>query len=77
DGRYHTACHHFIAMSTRVQDCMQPICLFSARHIHPIGCKSSACHRLMSPPQRNPIRISDSKCADCLMRERDGMIGYV
>lgn len=57
--------------------------LFPCPEIHPIshyacaGCKSSSCHRLMTVPQRNPIRISETKCADCLMRERDGMVGYV
>ena len=37
DGRYHTVCGHFIAMSTRVQDCLRPDCLFSQRHAHPTG----------------------------------------
>jgi hypothetical protein len=34
DGRYHTVCGHFIAMSTRMQDCLRPDCLFSRRHEH-------------------------------------------
>lgn len=78
DGRYHTVCGHFIAMSTRMQDCLRPDCLFSQRHAHPTGCKSASCQRLMTVPQRNPIRISETKCADCLMREREsGMVGFV
>lgn len=77
---------------------MRHDCLFSSRHAHPtgtrtssslmpaggslttaiyLGCKSAACQRLMTVPQRNPIRISETKCADCLMRERDGMVAYV
>ncbi|EIM89984.1 uncharacterized protein STEHIDRAFT_52285, partial [Stereum hirsutum FP-91666 SS1] len=54
DGRFHTACGHFVSMSTRLQDCLRPNCLFSRRH--PVGCKSPACCRMMSVPVRNPIR---------------------
>ncbi|KAH8099489.1 hypothetical protein BXZ70DRAFT_1000738 [Cristinia sonorae] len=75
DGRYHTTCGHFIAMSTRLQDCLRPNCLFSSRHCHAAGCKSSQCVRLMVAPQRNPIRISETRCADCVMRGAEGMIG--
>ncbi|KAI0082684.1 hypothetical protein K474DRAFT_1681103 [Panus rudis PR-1116 ss-1] len=73
DGRYHTSCGHFVAMSTRMQDCLRPNCVFSSRH--PVGCKSSSCIRLMVPPQRNPIRISESRCADCVMRGPEGVLG--
>lgn len=31
----------------------------------------------MTVPQRNPIRISETKCADCVMREREGMVGMI
>ncbi|KAH9934791.1 uncharacterized protein B0H18DRAFT_1082574 [Fomitopsis serialis] len=72
DGRFHLECQHFIPMSTRTQDCLQPNCLFSRRHAHQGGCRSPSCVRLMTPPQRNPIRISETKCADCVMRERTG-----
>ncbi|KAN0077310.1 hypothetical protein V8E55_011165 [Tylopilus felleus] len=37
DGRYHTPCGHFVSMSTRLQDCLRPNCLFSRRHVHPVG----------------------------------------
>ncbi|KAF9227949.1 hypothetical protein BS17DRAFT_746948 [Gyrodon lividus] len=65
DGRFHTPCGHFISMSTRVQDCLRPNCLFSRRHIHPIGCKSQSCIRLMALPVKNPIRISPAVCPIC------------
>ncbi|KAG2157077.1 hypothetical protein DEU56DRAFT_722331, partial [Suillus clintonianus] len=71
DGRYHPECSHFIAMSTKFQDCLRPNCLFSTRHAHPIACKSQACIRLMALPMKNPIRISPSKCGDCLLKTRD------
>ncbi|KAI0695890.1 hypothetical protein BC835DRAFT_1406069 [Cytidiella melzeri] len=78
DGRYHTVCGHFIAMSTRMQDCLRPDCLFSRRHEHSAAlCKAAGCHRLMTLPQRNPIRMSETKCADCVMREREGMVGMI
>ena len=32
------------------------------------GCRSNTCTRMMQQPQRNPIRISESLCADCIMR---------
>ncbi|KAL6308991.1 hypothetical protein BKA93DRAFT_814919 [Sparassis latifolia] len=70
DGRYHLECQHFIPMHTRTQDCLRADCLFSRRH--PVGCKSPSCSRLMSTPQRNPIRMSETKCGDCVMRERSG-----
>ncbi|KAF9464674.1 hypothetical protein BDZ94DRAFT_1161420, partial [Collybia nuda] len=76
DGRYHTECGHFYAMSTRVQDCLQPNCLFSGRHIHPIGCRAATCVRLMALPTRNPIRISPTTCSDCLTRAREGTLGF-
>ncbi|KAH7916062.1 hypothetical protein BJ138DRAFT_996652, partial [Hygrophoropsis aurantiaca] len=75
DGRYHTDCGHFISMSSRLQDCLRPNCLFSRRHIHPTGCKSQSCVRLMALPVRNPIRISPTKCLDCLTRQREGALG--
>jgi hypothetical protein len=31
----------------------------------------------MTLPQRNPIRMSETKCADCVMREREGMVGII
>ncbi|KAG8217494.1 hypothetical protein J3R82DRAFT_5642, partial [Butyriboletus roseoflavus] len=67
DGRYHTPCGHFVSMSTRVQDCLRPNCLFSRRHMHPIaqGCKSQSCVRLMALPVKNPIRLSPSVCSSC------------
>ncbi|OCB84297.1 hypothetical protein A7U60_g8977 [Sanghuangporus baumii] len=71
DGRFHTACGHFVSMATRTQDCLRPDCLFSRRHAHPYGCKSPNCIRMMSLPVKNPIRISPVKCADCISRESD------
>ncbi|KIM87046.1 hypothetical protein PILCRDRAFT_815500 [Piloderma croceum F 1598] len=62
-------------MSTRFQDCLSEKCLFSTRHEHPIGCRSQSCTRLMSPPKYNPIRVSPSMCADCVRREREGILG--
>ncbi|CAL1704791.1 unnamed protein product [Somion occarium] len=73
DGRYHTVCGHFFAMSTRKQDCLRSDCVFSSRH--PPGCKSGACNRLMNPPQRNPIRISETRCEGCVMRGPEGVLG--
>ncbi|KAI0054044.1 hypothetical protein FA95DRAFT_1480569, partial [Auriscalpium vulgare] len=67
DGRYHTECRHFVSMSTRFQDCTRPDCIFSSRH--PNGCKSASCLRLMSPPIRNPIRVSAILCADCTISQ--------
>ncbi|OSD01610.1 hypothetical protein PYCCODRAFT_488893 [Trametes coccinea BRFM310] len=32
------------------------------------GCRSPSCQRMMQQPQRNPIRIHESLCADCVMR---------
>ncbi|TFK76470.1 hypothetical protein BDN72DRAFT_755973 [Pluteus cervinus] len=75
DGRFHTECGHFVAMSTRTQDCLRANCLFSRRHVHPIGCKASGCVRLMALPVRNPIRISPTVCNDCNSRDRDGTLG--
>ncbi|KAG2349931.1 hypothetical protein BDR05DRAFT_972835 [Suillus weaverae] len=71
DGRYHTECSHFIAMSTKFQDCLRPNCLFSVRHVHPTACRSQSCIRLMALPTKNPIRISPSKCGDCILKTRD------
>ncbi|RDB21058.1 hypothetical protein Hypma_011580 [Hypsizygus marmoreus] len=76
DGRFHTPCGHFIEMSTRFQDCLRPNCLFSRRHAHPIGCRSSNCNRLMALPVRNPIRISPTRCSACVERERGGTLGF-
>ncbi|RDX56881.1 hypothetical protein K466DRAFT_578763 [Polyporus arcularius HHB13444] len=67
DGRLHLLCQHFTPMSTRQQDCLRSNCLFSRNHAHPVGCKSPSCARMMQQPQRNPIRISESLCADCIM----------
>ncbi|KAG0707791.1 hypothetical protein DFH29DRAFT_895376 [Suillus ampliporus] len=58
-------------MSTKFQDCLRPLCLFSVRHVHPTGCKSQSCIRLMALPTKNPIRISPSICYDCVLRTRD------
>ncbi|KIL00424.1 hypothetical protein PAXRUDRAFT_29838 [Paxillus rubicundulus Ve08.2h10] len=66
DGRYHTPCSHFVHMSTQHQDCLRPNCLFSRRHVHPTGCKSHSCIRLMALPVKNPIRISPAACAICV-----------
>ncbi|KAF9653103.1 hypothetical protein BDM02DRAFT_3108239 [Thelephora ganbajun] len=68
DGRFHSTCGHFVGMSTRLQDCNRPDCLFSRRHEHPVGCKSHQCRRMMSLPVHNPIRLSDSLCGDCIIR---------
>lgn len=41
-----------------------------------VGCREKTCSRMMQPPQRNPIRISDSKCADCVIRgDGRGVLG--
>lgn len=37
DGRFHVPCGHFVALSSRLQDCMQSNCLFSQRHTHEFG----------------------------------------
>ena len=39
------------------------------------GCKKMNCTRLMSPPARNPIRISPTVCAECTERRRVGVLG--
>ncbi|KII88542.1 hypothetical protein PLICRDRAFT_111412, partial [Plicaturopsis crispa FD-325 SS-3] len=75
DGRYHTACGHFVSMASRIQDCLRPNCLFSRRHEH-VACKDPACIRLMNPPVRNPIRISPTKCGECVVRDRHGTLGF-
>ncbi|KAF9792395.1 hypothetical protein BJ322DRAFT_43497 [Thelephora terrestris] len=89
DGRYYTTCGHFDPVSTRLQDCLKPDCLFSRRHEHAIGtchfvtsvlrrfahglfslvtgCKSTLCRRMMSLPVRNPIRIFESNCGNCVI----------
>ncbi|KAG1731904.1 hypothetical protein EDB19DRAFT_1640579, partial [Suillus lakei] len=70
DGRYHTECSHFIAMSTKFQDCLRPNCLFSVRHVHPTACRSQSCIRLMALPIKNPIRISPSECWRLYLKEK-------
>ncbi|KAH9981313.1 hypothetical protein BGW80DRAFT_325129 [Lactifluus volemus] len=71
DGRFHQKCLHFKGMSTRRQDCMLPACFFSARHL-PADCPSASCRckRTMDPPILNPIRLSPTKCPDCMRLER-------
>ncbi|ETW85950.1 hypothetical protein HETIRDRAFT_309285, partial [Heterobasidion irregulare TC 32-1] len=73
DGRYHTPCRHFVSIATRHQDCLRANCIFSRRH--PFQCKSPACIRMMGPPVRNPIRVSDLVCPECISRERNGTLG--
>ncbi|KAI0256674.1 hypothetical protein BJV78DRAFT_1117561, partial [Lactifluus subvellereus] len=68
DGRFHQTCLHFKAMSTRRQDCMRPACFFSYRH--PAG--TCRCKRSMDPPILNPIRLSPTRCPDCVQIERLG-----
>ncbi|KZS89894.1 hypothetical protein SISNIDRAFT_416090, partial [Sistotremastrum niveocremeum HHB9708] len=68
DGRYHQGCDHFVSMASRTQDCLRPNCLFSRRHVHPVGCNSASCIRSMDPPAKNAVRVSPSKCPTCLMR---------
>ncbi|KAI0306598.1 hypothetical protein B0F90DRAFT_1691308 [Multifurca ochricompacta] len=66
DGRFHQRCRHFKAMSTRRQDCMRHVCLFSCRH--PFDCMSRRtcrCKRRMDLPILNPIRLSPTRCPDC------------
>ncbi|KAA1471197.1 hypothetical protein DENSPDRAFT_776322, partial [Dentipellis sp. KUC8613] len=75
DGRFHTHCGHFVSMSTRLQDCLRPNCIFSRRHAHPTGCKPGECIRMMALPVRNPIRISETKCGDCLREVREAIRG--
>ncbi|KZP12011.1 hypothetical protein FIBSPDRAFT_755674, partial [Athelia psychrophila] len=75
DGRYHNPCRHFTSMATQFQDCLSEQCLFSSRHIHPIGCKSQSCARLMAQPNYIPIRTSTTQCPDCVSRLRDGILG--
>ncbi|KAG2136973.1 uncharacterized protein EDB93DRAFT_1041834, partial [Suillus bovinus] len=67
-GRFHIECSHFIVMSMRFQDYLQPNCLFSSSHVHPIACRSHKCIRSMDLPFRNPIHLSPSKCGDCVFR---------
>ncbi|KAF8504049.1 hypothetical protein BU17DRAFT_78309 [Hysterangium stoloniferum] len=70
DGWYHTPCNHFVSVSSRLHDCLQTNCLFSRRHLHPYGCKSQDCIRMMSLPVHNPIRISPTRCMSCRQRHR-------
>ena len=37
-----------------------------------LGCNSPTCYRHMAPPVQNPLRISPSKCPNCLRRDREG-----
>ncbi|KAL1673334.1 hypothetical protein EV122DRAFT_270574 [Schizophyllum commune] len=75
DGRYYTQCGHFTAMASNLKDCRRPNCLFSSQHIHPVGCRSPGCIRVMSPPAKNPIRESPTRCPDCMQRDRNGILG--
>ncbi|KAH9997300.1 hypothetical protein BJV77DRAFT_75372 [Russula vinacea] len=70
DGRFHQTCCHFKAMATRRQDCMRRFCFFSYRH--PANCspKTCRCKRTMDQPIRNPIRLSPTRCPDCVDLER-------
>ncbi|KAH9043260.1 hypothetical protein EDB84DRAFT_320555 [Lactarius hengduanensis] len=67
DGRFHEPCRHFKAISTRRQDCLRHVCLFSNRH--PAECCLGACRckRMMDPPMLNPIRLSPNPCPDCAL----------
>ncbi|EFI28380.1 hypothetical protein CC1G_13914 [Coprinopsis cinerea okayama7 len=76
DGRYHTQCFHFVEMATRSVDCLRPDCLFSSRHVHPVGCRNSQCIRLMNQPVKNPIRVSPSNCPNCIHKSLGGPIGH-
>ncbi|KAF8275040.1 hypothetical protein EI94DRAFT_1451747, partial [Lactarius quietus] len=70
DGRFHESCQHFIAISTRRQDCLHPSCLFSNRH--PASTSKtgrSLCIRSMRPPFLNAIRLSPTTCPDCATAE--------
>ncbi|KAF9246542.1 hypothetical protein BU15DRAFT_7411, partial [Melanogaster broomeanus] len=71
DGRFNIDCGHFENMSTRLQDCLRPNCLFSRRHVHVVGCKSQSCIRLMALPVKNPIRICPSTCSGCKLQPVD------
>ncbi|KAF8798002.1 hypothetical protein BYT27DRAFT_6913352 [Phlegmacium glaucopus] len=70
DGRYHTECGHFYSMSTFQKDCGRNNCLFSSRHAP--GCQASSCIQKMNAPTHNPIRISNTTCAECMIRAREG-----
>ncbi|KAF8478701.1 hypothetical protein DFH94DRAFT_751619 [Russula ochroleuca] len=57
-------------MSTRRHDCMLHRCFFSYRH--PANCTSKTCRckRSMDQPILNPIRLSPTRCPDCVQVER-------
>ncbi|KAI0281369.1 hypothetical protein BGY98DRAFT_958674 [Russula aff. rugulosa BPL654] len=70
DGRFHQTCCHFKAMSTRRQDCMRHICFFSYRHSAQCTSRTCRCKRTMDAPILNPIRLSPTRCPDCVQVER-------
>ncbi|KAI0031829.1 hypothetical protein K488DRAFT_51274 [Vararia minispora EC-137] len=71
-GRFHSACGHFIPMSTRFSDCLRSNCRFSSRHAHTAAQCPSDCVRTMAAPIRNPIRISPYRCGNCIQRDYAG-----
>ncbi|KAH9966645.1 hypothetical protein BC827DRAFT_1177441 [Russula dissimulans] len=66
DGRFHQTCCHFKAMSTRRQDCMRHFCFFSYRHSPNCASRTCKCKRTMDAPILNPIRLSPTRCPDCV-----------
>ncbi|KAG2088551.1 uncharacterized protein F5147DRAFT_587608, partial [Suillus discolor] len=77
DGRFHTECSHFIAVSTKFQDRLPSNSLFSSRHVHPTACRSQSCTQLMALPTKNPIHISPSQCGGCVLKIRDEVMPMV
>lgn len=50
--------------------------LYCANIFTQTGCKHAGpCQRQMGAPQRNPIRISDTRCEGCVMRGPEGVLG--
>ncbi|KAF9451051.1 hypothetical protein P691DRAFT_409934 [Macrolepiota fuliginosa MF-IS2] len=75
DGRYYSLCQHFEAMSTRTHDCLEGSCIFSRRHVHNKSTCRGSCKRLMALPVRNPIRMSETECSNCVVKARGAGVG--
>ncbi|KXN82093.1 hypothetical protein AN958_03251 [Leucoagaricus sp. SymC.cos] len=60
-------------MSTRAKDCLEDDCIFSRRHSHTTSSCRSTCKRLMALPVRNPIRISDTVCPNCMAKAQPSL----
>ncbi|KAF8318623.1 uncharacterized protein EI90DRAFT_2854487, partial [Cantharellus anzutake] len=73
EGRWYQICDCFDAMSTHRRDCNDPKCTFSSAHPQPSHwCTThNSCTKMMTLPDKQPIRISPLKCAKCSKQEAE------